>query len=363
MEKPIAIPVQKLCCSVKTQPQPAEPLEQMTPQSTAHHDYAQFPQFQPSVQLPGQTYGIMNQGFSPNNGGMDMALPFHFSTPIYNHMASSYPQSPMPVHPLQHSANMASAPAPEHNCQCGPTCSCFGCAAHPSNATTTEYIRTMFEFMGGSGPGSRLPVNYDVPSYPHHPGYGAEASYGMGYSVLPQNYQSFSPVQMNLQSNMTMPLGLADTPVNPSGTWTHPGPQTSIQETSSAETSYFNSVQTSDAMSLQVKTEDAVSSPTIRAEDSPEDGKEANTPTLSPSSYVYQQIELQLPGCTDLTGACQCGDGCACVGCLTHGGHNGVPLNSPPTTEQDMFSDFVANGDFGISVPTNMNGSSPIIPA
>lgn len=32
-------------------------------------------------------------------------------------------------------------------------------------------------------------------------------------------------------------------------------------------------------------------------------------------------------GCTEGRGGCMCGDGCTCVGCLTHGGHDGVPLN------------------------------------
>jgi hypothetical protein len=294
---------------------------------------------------------------------MGIGLPFHFSTPIYNHMASSYPQSPsMPISPLHHGANIAGNPAPEHNCHCGPSCSCFGCAAHPSNATTTEYIRNMAEFMGTGGFGSRPTINYDIPLYPHHPGYGAEAAYNMSYSGLAQNYPMFGPVQMSLQPDMSMDLGLAHPPVNAVNSWEHPEPQTSIHDPSSTATSYFSPVQDSESMPLQVKTEEAISSPKIQGEDSPEEGKDEDTPTLSPSTYVWQEIELQLPGCNDPTGTCQCGDGCACVGCLTHGGHNGVPLNSPPPPEQDLFSDFVAGSEYGLRGSNAMNGSSSVTP-
>ena len=73
--------------------------------------------------------------------------------------------------------------------------------------------------------------------------------------------------------------------------------------------------------------------------DSPLDVKEEDTPTLSPSSYFWQEIVL--PGCNDETGTCQCGDGCECVGCLTHGGHNGVPLTDPVSAIPEPFSDFL----------------------
>ncbi|EON64098.1 hypothetical protein W97_03328 [Coniosporium apollinis CBS 100218] len=55
--------------------------------------------------------------------------------------------------------------------------------------------------------------------------------------------------------------------------------------------------------------------------------KEAFSNTLlSPTSFFFNELVL---GCSDATGLCQCGDGCTCVGCLTHGGHNGVPLEPP----------------------------------
>ena len=46
---------------------------------------------------------------------------------------------------------------------------------------------------------------------------------------------------------------------------------------------------------------------------------------LPTSAFYLQQFEI--PGCTDATGACLCGDGCACIGCLTHSGHDGVAVD------------------------------------
>lgn len=57
---------------------------------------------------------------------------------------------------------------------------------------------------------------------------------------------------------------------------------------------------------------------------------------------------MVLPGCNDATGTCQCGDGCECVGCLTHGGHNGIALETPGMTEHEAFPAFTA--DAGLNV-------------
>ena len=92
---------------------------------------------------------------------------------------------------------------------------------------------------------------------------------------------------------------------------------------------------------MEIKPEYPALSPIVA--DSPNDGKDEDTPTLSPSSYLWS--ELVLPGCNDATGTCQCGDGCECVGCLTHGGHNGVPLTSASVGEQESFDGFMTNND------------------
>lgn len=49
---------------------------------------------------------------------------------------------------------------------------------------------------------------------------------------------------------------------------------------------------------------------------------------LSPSAFI--QLDYNLGTCSQHNGGCMCGDGCQCIGCLTHGGHNGVPFHSDP---------------------------------
>ncbi|KAK6516800.1 hypothetical protein TWF506_006686 [Arthrobotrys conoides] len=49
---------------------------------------------------------------------------------------------------------------------------------------------------------------------------------------------------------------------------------------------------------------------------------------LSPSAFI--QLDYNLGSCSQHNGGCMCGDGCQCIGCLTHGGHNGVPFHSDP---------------------------------
>lgn len=45
----------------------------------------------------------------------------------------------VPIYPLQPDVNMAL-----HSCGCGPTCQCIGCAAHPYNDATQEYVRSAY---------------------------------------------------------------------------------------------------------------------------------------------------------------------------------------------------------------------------
>lgn len=59
---------------------------------------------------------------------------------------------------------------------------------------------------------------------------------------------------------------------------------------------------------------------------------------------------MVLPGCNDATGTCQCGDGCECVGCLTHGGHNGIALEAPSMSEHEAFPDFAADAGLNLDL-------------
>lgn len=53
---------------------------------------------------------------------------------------------------------------------------------------------------------------------------------------------------------------------------------------------------------------------------------------MEPSQYYTLEYPVGLPSsCSDVTGSCQCGNDCSCVGCLTHSGHNGFTFQPVPT--------------------------------
>jgi hypothetical protein len=144
--------------------------------------------------------------------------------------------------------------------------------------------------------------------------------------------------QLTFHANMNM-NSIPSTPLVVSSTWQQaPVVAPSIPETQFFEpTSYIAQTPISEAPP-RLKTEEPTP---VSAADSPSDSIGEETPTLSPSSYFWNQMVL--PGCNDATGTCQCGDGCECVGCLTHGGHNGVQLDAPAISDDVAFPDFTAD--------------------
>lgn len=222
----------------------------------------------------------------------------------------------------------------------------------------TEYVRLMHHYMSTGGFGTFPPPMYDLPFYPHHPGFGAEACQNMNFNSSTPTYSSLTAGHMSFPPSMSAVHSIPNAPAV-SSPWQQGSMEASIHAPSTIDAQFFDansapSISSTNKEILSLKTEESAPSPIV---DSPGDGKEEDTPTLSPSSYFWQ--ELVLPGCNDATGTCQCGDGCECVGCLTHGGHNGVPLEAAQTAEQDTFPGFApaTNDDL------NGNGSNQFLSA
>lgn len=49
---------------------------------------------------------------------------------------------------------------------------------------------------------------------------------------------------------------------------------------------------------------------------------------MHPAEYHTLEYPVGI-SCSDVTGSCQCGSDCSCIGCLTHTGHNGVLAKTP----------------------------------
>ncbi|KAF2181961.1 hypothetical protein K469DRAFT_250453 [Zopfia rhizophila CBS 207.26] len=341
-EAPKQTPAKKPYCSRPDQQNQADLIAQMNGQQSIFQGFGNFAQLLQQGQFQMAPHGVPNPGLnymSNSPANMGMSLPSGFGTPIYNHLASGYQNSTsIPMAAMHNGANHSGNRPVEHNCHCGDACSCFGCAAHPNNATMMEYIRLMHQYMSTGGFGNLPPPTYDLPSYPYHPGYGAETHRDVAFNG---NRPSASFAQLSVgpisyQMNMNPMMSIPNTPSTQTGPWQQDAMQAPIHIPSMSDSQYFSANNTNtQEQSLSLKTEESVSTPFA---DSPQQDKDEETPTLSPSSYFWS--ELVLPGCNDATGTCQCGDGCECVGCLTHGGHNGVPLDATTTAEQDDFSQF-----------------------
>lgn len=161
---------------------------------------------------------------------------------------------------------------PAHNCNCGDTCDCLGCAAHPYNITTRNHVQSLGDLLAHDD-------NEQQPGSPPQPPYDG--------SLL-----QFTDVQtMSPGSN---PRRFENVPSLP--------------------------VSSHDRSSILPLAETEITS-------SAEAYNEAHVPTFSSSGYYTMEFPMEsLGGCTDVSGSCQCGADCACIGCLTHTGHNGIPL-------------------------------------
>ncbi|KAF2709953.1 hypothetical protein K504DRAFT_476092 [Pleomassaria siparia CBS 279.74] len=326
-EPPKVMPVKKSCCSAPKQPSQVDVLAQ------ANQGFGNFPPPQQPGQYHNAFYGMMNPNFNYNlSGNVGMPVPYGFNTPIYNHVASVYPQpAQIPNVPMHNGAGHTGTHSMESNCHCGDGCSCFGCAAHPNNATMIEYIRQMHQFQSTGGFGTMPPPTYDMPTYSQH-----QVAQRNNFVANPSS-ANFPPVslgQMSFPAHPTPTMNMVDMSMHMPSPWQHGTTPTAVQTPPVADAQHFRP-----NPPLVVRTEEPVHSPVTAFADSPSDVKDEDTPTLSPSSYFWQALEL--PGCNDATGTCQCGDGCECVGCLTHGGHNGVPLEVPAAPEPEAYAQFM----------------------
>ncbi|OJJ73594.1 hypothetical protein ASPBRDRAFT_509084 [Aspergillus brasiliensis CBS 101740] len=166
-----------------------------------------------------------------------------------------------------------------HDCSCGDGCQCLGCASHPFNNTTRQHVQQM---------GLLVALNDDEQS--------PERLNSHRGSPLQSQPPDFSSLQYPF-TNFGNSLGDGFHPVA-----MHPYAQ---QSTDSGHVNNGYSSPPADYLGHQQ--------------------------LMVPSEYYTLEYPVGLPSaCADTTGSCQCGNDCTCVGCLTHSGHNGLPLE--PTT-------------------------------
>ena len=239
---------------------------------------------------------------SPTNGDMFHTFTVHrpqAPTPVYfspytaTHSTPNfaYPNIPhnigfsqptMPVFPANQQPQSFSYASPtscgestsEHVCHCGDGCQCLGCASHPFNNTTKQHVQEMGLMVGLNGEGQQQHSSYST----------NPTSTQLDYSVSGMHQSLSAGVQPNT--------------VNPySGPTAH-----QFGDGYAPHTSY-----------------------------------RPDQELMEPSQYYTLEYPVGLPNpCSDVTGSCQCGNDCSCVGCVTHSGHNGFGLE-PGSTESTGF--------------------------
>lgn len=163
---------------------------------------------------------------------------------------------------------------PCHDCKCGEDCQCLGCAAHPFNNTTRQHVQEMGVLMTFDGE-------------EHTP----EAIANAYQSSAFQSSNAPAPLNYFMQHGSSADNAVPHNTFDP----------------------YSDTMPSGYASSLQP-------------------GQPLNQQLMHPSEYYTLEYPVGIPSaCSDVTGSCQCGNDCSCVGCLTHSGHNGMPLEAPIT--------------------------------
>jgi hypothetical protein len=247
-----------------------------------------------------------------------------------------------------HSSPMAHSINEHKDCHCGDTCDCFACATHPNNRATIDYVRYhndlfmrseyghLVRYNSQSGP--PYVMSYQPYNPSQHPVAGIHREYGQPIRQTFNIQQPYNYQNVGWPRSMPPPMPPVQTPTagvesmhfeNVSQAMAPPqlpGYDANMhilhdQQYRSVLQHYVRSEN-----STSVSTETMPATPRVLAgivnasldtAESPEDSS-----TLSPSSFLLQQFTL--PDCSNESGTCLCGEGCSCVGCLTHSGHDVV---------------------------------------
>lgn len=340
-EEPAASPRPSSCCA----PKPADPF------NAPELHRPSLPQGRAQIPSGMQSNGAFN-GLN-TNFGVDLTDPFSPTGARYGEMQPAQNYDFFAQFESRHGcgtngqlSSHINSGVEQHECECGDGCLCLGCSQHPANKTTTDYVRFHNELAlrGYNMPQLRVPF-VGFPPLPYsqapsqygqqmHPGSisalqqnqfipGFQATYNplQGYG-LPQGIppQMASQMQMQTSTNELQQFHL-HSPLGPSTSATNSdfhfqngfprsrGPAYQDRPDSQRPLSSLDSV----ALPTGFDSEAGMN------HDSPSTDQDDTASTLSPSSFYVQQYNV--PGCSDVTGTCHCGDGCTCVGCLVHSGH------------------------------------------
>ncbi|KAF5867685.1 putative copper fist dna binding domain-containing protein [Botrytis fragariae] len=270
-EPPQATPKPKSCCSSKKKPSSTQNSQTNTPMMNPQIPQNGFPmnnaiysQYPPTVFTYPATYGSYQNPLQPSawrQGVHDMS---------YGHVQGqpSIPNAPLTFDPTQ----MAQNPETVHTCGCGDGCQCVGCAAHPYNDATRQYVLSAWESMR---------VEPDLYSNGHS--HGRINSNG---NIAPTSIQT----QDIIKESPTSPP-----PATPSSTTSG-----TVEEQSLSASDFF-------FVNYPFNAEDGCGGETQSCP--------CGDDCQCLGCTIHRVPDIPCPGEKD---TCPCGDDCACIGCTIH---------------------------------------------
>jgi hypothetical protein len=224
-------------------------------------------------------------------------------------------------------------------CDCGDACDCFACTQHPKNRTTLGYVRYHSELLMREAPVPQPGygdnhINYQQKLHTQYtqqfvPPFGSPpVSPPVGDQPVswPHLSQSSIPDTPNQFTHDQFQFQPPHSTSNPEAVYMSPGrPLTltfaceSVSERNSTAAAGIEPIQQHPQTTANMPAADAAFSPVGD-----------DVAMLSPSTFLLHQY--MLPGCDSFYGACRCGDGCSCRGCLTHSGHDGFGASAAGET-------------------------------
>ena len=236
----------------------------------------------------------------------------------------------------------------EYACSCGPTCECLGCAAHPFNSSTVNFVKDMRTMMRGHPGGQN--IRKPLPTQPETGSATIRASGGCCggegiqqmnalHSPTPHTHShSHIPTISQTMHYTGLPKHLIDHLSSPHPHQQPQAPQLhGIRNTGSPQS--HGSPPTTGCSQIpppQVRPHHcrpafppSIASPAYTSCSSPdatnaEDDTEIEQRAVSPSAYFH--IDYPLGFCAGSDIGYLCGDDCTCTGCIIHG-------NAPPSVE------------------------------
>lgn len=222
---------------------------------------------QPNIFNYPPNYGSYMQPLQPEQWRQLMAA-MSFSQPGGNQafgMAGPVPMQQPP--PTPNGSSWTS-----HECTCGDTCQCVGCAAHPYNEATQNYVRSAWSSMMDEAHKSHAHTNSNGPHMNGH---------ANGVNGAHATNEEVEESANGTANGTTTPINNGD------GTWSPVAPQTPSEAASGA----------------------------------------SEEQALSASDFFFVSYPFG-DTCAGETSSCLCGDDCQCIGCTIH--NNSDP---PPSTD------------------------------